>query len=265
MNYKKTLLNFSLRTTVGLMMVISLLLISSCDDFENKTKKETDWVKEEILEQLTELRKDVKSLKDDIKKMDEKLSTVGKRRVAKAPKQVKLGSGITLGNDKAKIAIVEFTDYQCPFCARRSKTVLPKMKEKFVDSGKVKYVMYDFPLSFHKLAKSASVAARCAGKQGKYWEMHDEIFNNQRGLNNSLYKKTAASLKLNVATFNRCLKDAKVVKTVDLNIDYGNQLGVTGTPKFFVGKVDGNVIKQVVVISGAQGFSAFQRAVDKLK
>jgi len=248
-------------------IILNLLLfyfLAACSDSEQVNKKDADWVNNEILEQLTELRKDVKSLKNDIATMNEKLSNVGKGRIAKVPKQVKLNLGVTLGDDKAKIAIVEFTDYQCPFCARHSKTVLPKIKKEFIKTGKVKYIMYDFPLGFHKQAKSASVAARCAGKQEKYWEMHDAIFNSSRNLNNEFYTMTATKLKMNIATFKSCLKDNNIAKAVEANINYGESLGVTGTPKFYIGKVNGDAINQVIVISGAQKFAAFKRAIDIL-
>jgi len=249
------------------LTLFCLLILISCDNPEQQTKKETDWVKEEILEQLTMLRKDVKSLKNDIAKMDGKLSNVGNQRPTvktNAPKQVKLNLGISTGDKKAKIAIVEFTDYQCPYCARHSKTVLPKIKEEFVKTGKVKYVMYDFPLAFHKQAKSASVAARCADKQDNFWGMHDTIFNNPRKLSNEFYTTAATKLKINTATFKECLKDSDVARAVEENIEYGNSLGVTGTPKFYVGKINGDSIEQVIVISGAQSFAAFKRAIDTL-
>lgn len=249
-----------------IFIVFSCLALGSCGDSEQMVKKEKDWVKEEILEQLTELRKDVKSLKSDIAKVNEKLSTIGKgqRPKAKAPKEVKLNLGVTTGNKNAKIAIVEFTDYQCPFCARHAKKVLPQIKNEMINTGKVKYVSYDFPLSFHKQAKSASVAARCADKQKKFWGMHDAIFNNPRNLNNKFYTKTAIKLNMNAVAFKKCLKDTNIAKAVEANIEYGNSLGVTGTPKFYVGKINGITIKQVTVISGAQRYAAFKRAIDAL-
>jgi len=258
------------KTNIYIKIVFFNLLFSflvACDSSEKQDVKNNDWVKDEILEQITELRKDVKSLKNDIAKINENLSKVGNQRPInkmKAPKQVKLNLGVSMGDKKAKLAIVEFTDYQCPFCARHSKKVLPQIKEKFIDTGKVQYISYDFPLSFHKQAKSASVAARCAEKQDKFLEMHNAIFNNPRNLNNEFYTKTATKLKMNTAIFKNCLKDSDVAKAVEKNIEYGNTLGVTGTPKFYIGKVNGDAINQVIVISGAQGFAAFKRAIDIL-
>ena len=247
------------------ILVINLLVfvLLACSDNTVQSKKaDTDWVKDEILQQLSELRKEVKSLKDDVAKIDGKLdSKIVNRGAGKAPKEVKLNSGISFGDSNAKIAIVEFTDYQCPFCARHSKTVLPQLMKGYINSGKVRYVMYDFPLSFHAQAKHASVAARCAGKQAKYWEMHNAIFGNQRSLGEEFYIQTAKKLKLNEAAFRDCLVDQTVLQKVEQNIEYGNQLGVTGTPKFYVGKVSNDVINNIIVISGAQSYAAFSRAI----
>ena len=257
----------SIRKILGFSLLCLFLLACSEPEPAPQLKAEgSDWVKDEILQQLNELRKDVKSVKDDIAKLDEKLDTVsaGKPRGATAPKQVELNDGIILGDANAKIAIVEFTDYQCPFCARHSKTVFPQIKEQLIDTGKVKYVMYDYPLEFHPQAKSAAVAARCAGKQGKYWAMHDVIFNNQRGLNQALYEKTAKDLQLDLSAFANCLNDDAMNKRVEANLAYGSQIGVSGTPKFFAGKVKGDVIIDVIAINGAQPFSAFSNAVARL-
>ena len=244
-----------------LAIALFSLLLMSCN--ENDKKEKTNWVNEEILQQLTELRKDVKLIKQDIAKLDSKIVTeVAKRRKkTPTPNEVSLKSGISFGSDSAKIAIVEFTDYECPFCARHSKSVFPQIKEKLIKTGKVKYVMYDFPLGFHKKAKSASIAARCAGKQGKYWEMHDLIFNNQRKLNEQQYLISAKSLNLNQSSFKECLKDKSVSKTVESNITYGTKLGVLGTPRFYVGKIKGDVITNIKVISGAQAYSSFSNAI----
>lgn len=253
------------KTSIGCRLITGLFLVTSLIACGEETKKsvEPDWVADEILQQLVELRKDVKSIKLDIAKLNSTVSSaVNKRRSGNAPKQVKLNSGIMFGDDKAKTAIVEFTDYQCPYCARHAKTVLPQIQKDFIDTRKAKYVMYDFPLGFHAQAKFASVAARCAGKQGKYREMHDLIFENQRKLSHSFYEESAKTLRLNMNSFKSCIEDPEVLETVESNIEYGSQLGVTGTPRFYVGRVVKDVITDVVVISGAQAFSAFNRVVN---
>ena len=151
---------------VWLRLVTMCLILGSCGGSEKQANQE-NWVADEILEQLSELRKDVKSLKSDLVALRTQLDKPGTRRVVADIGEVRLSTDITFGDSNSKLAIVEFTDYQCPYCARHNKTVLPQIKEKLIETGKAKYVMYDFPLGFHSQAKPAAVAARCAGKQGK--------------------------------------------------------------------------------------------------
>ncbi len=257
-------------STNHISALLCLLLIAH-STAATADSSETDWVKDEILQQLTELRKEVKSLKSDISRLDKKLDEVARppaapaRPTANAPKQVKLDSDTVLGDNKAKFAIVEFSDYQCPFCARHSKSVLPQIKKNLINTGKIKYLMYDYPLGFHTQAKSAAVAARCAGKQNQYWAMHDTLFENIRGLNQALFNETAKALKLDTKAFAACIKDPGMTKAVEDNMAYGNQLGVSGTPKFYVGRIKGDVMTDVIVISGAQGYGAFSSAIQKLE
>ena len=169
-----------------------------------------------------------------------------------------------MGDSKASYAIIEFSDYQCPYCSRHANNVFPQIKNELIDTGKVKYAMHDYPLGFHGKAKGAAIAARCAGAQDKYWEMHTELFSNQRNLDNNFYENAAKSFSLDGEIFAKCLADPEVAKAVDLDVAYGSSLGVTGTPKFFVGKIQGDEITDVIVISGAQSFAAFSGAIERL-
>jgi protein-disulfide isomerase len=258
-----------------LLILVALVSISANSYAENQhkqlvEKQKYEWVVEEILQQLTELRKEVNSMKQDVTSLNEKIDTLSKkvqqppsRARAAAPSKVELGNNI-MGDANASYAIVEFTDYQCPFCKRHSTNVLPQIKKELIDTGKVKYALRDYPLGFHGQAKGAAVAANCAGKQGKYWEMHEVLFENQRGLKDTLYIDTAQSLGLDATQFTKCLNNPANSKAVDADMAYGNTLGVTGTPKFFIGKVKGNSITDVQVISGAQAYGAFSGAIERL-
>ncbi len=256
--------------TNNISVLLCLLLIAHSTT-ATAAPSESDWVKDEILQQLTELRKEVRSLRSDISRLDKKLDEVAKRPVAaarptaRAPKQVKLNSDTVLGDDKAKLAIVEFSDYQCPFCARHSKSVFPLIKKNLINTGKIKYLLYDYPLGFHAQAKPAAVAARCAGKQDQYWAMHDALFENYRGLNQTLFDETAKALQLDTKAFAECMKEPNMTKAVEADMAYGNQLGVSGTPKFYVGRIKGNLMTDITVISGAQSYGAFSSAIQKLE
>lgn len=154
------------------------------------------------------------------------------------------------GPKDAPVLLVEFSDYQCPFCGRSRPTV-NKILETYPKD--VQYVLKDFPLSFHKDSQKAHEAAHCAGEQGKYWEMSKNLFENQRALDVESLKKYAKNLSLDTKKFNECLDSGKHVKTVAKGLEEGRQAGVNGTPAFFVNGI---------MISGARPFEDFKEIID---
>lgn len=142
------------------------------------------------------------------------------------------GGNDFVGPKDAKVTIVEFADYQCPFCAR----MIPTLKEivKKYD-GKVRWVYRDFPLTeIHPNAMPAAIVAECAGEQGKYFEMHNKLFDNYQNLGEDLYKKIAKEIGLNESQFETCRKDDRIAAEVRQDAAEGTQLGVNGTPTYFV-------------------------------
>jgi protein-disulfide isomerase len=135
------------------------------------------------------------------------------------------------GNAAAPITIVEFSDYQCPFCARVNPT-LAKVRETYGD--KVKIVFKDYPLPNHPQAPKAAEAARCAGEQKKYWEMHDAMFANQRALEVPALKQTARAIGIEGAAFDQCLDSGKYAATVRSGAELGEKMGVNSTPTLYV-------------------------------
>ena len=159
-----------------------------------------------------------------------------------------------LGNEDAKLTIVEFSDFQCPFCKRARDDAVKQIEEQYIKTGKVKFVYRDFPLtSIHPMAQKSAEAAECADDQGKFWEYHDLIFEKQAGLSITSLKQWAGELGLNENDFNKCLDSGKYAKDIQADSSYGQSIGVSGTPSFFVNG------KQLV---GAQPYSAFQAAID---
>ena len=165
----------------------------------------------------------------------------------------------------APVILVEMTDYQCPFCGRHVKKVMPEIMKNYVSTGKLKYVVRDFPLAFHKEAKKAAEAAHCAGKQGKYWEMHKLLFENQKALGAEHLAGYAAQLTLDVNAFNACLEGGEFAQKIQASQAVGKKAGVTGTPTAFLGRTqaDGKV-KLTKRITGAQSYPVFQQAIDAL-
>lgn len=154
------------------------------------------------------------------------------------------------GEKDAKITLVEFSDYECPFCKRVRPAIWRLMDEY---KGKIKYVFRDFPLSFHKNSKKAHEAAHCAGDQGKYFEYNRKLFDNQSSISPDDLKKYASELQLNTKEFNKCLDNGKHAKYVDESVTAGMAVGVSGTPAYFVNGV---------MLSGAMPYESFKELID---
>ena len=154
---------------------------------------------------------------------------------ANIPVQELIGNSPSIGEANAPITMVEFSDFQCPFCSRWFNDAYPQIKQNWVNTGKLRIVFKDFPLSFHPNAQKASEAAQCALKQGKFWEMHDSIFTDQENILVADLKSKAKALGLNESQFNSCLDSGETAPIVKANVDTGSQVGVSGTPSFEIG------------------------------
>jgi len=171
------------------------------------------------------------------------------------------------GEKGAKVTIVEFTDYQCPFCARYFQQTWPQLERDYVKTGKVKLYLRDLPLeALHPQAFKAAEATHCAGEQGKYWEMHDRLFANQRALGRKDLSGYAQALGLDVAAFDQCVDSGKGAARIRKDMADSDKAGARGTPTFFLGLTEPNSaqVKAVRVIRGAQPFAAFKEAIDSL-
>jgi len=223
-------------------------------------------------EELKAIKEDLKALKEgqaNMQKELQEIKTLLKSRPAAAPGEpqnvvINIDKAPFKGNKNAKLTLIEFSDYQCPFCSRHVQQTLPQLETDYIKTGKVKYVFFDFPLDFHKNAFKAAEAADCAGEQGKFWEMHDKLFENQKALEGSDLTNYAKSIGLNMSKFQKCLDSGKYASQIKKEIELGQKSGVTGTPSFFLGVTnpkDPNV-KAVKVIKGAQPFNNFKEAID---
>lgn len=201
----------------------------------------------------------------------------GNPQVAAQPQQPTKGVASVdddpiLGDKNAPVTIIEFSDYECPFCKRHFDNTLPQLVKNYVDTGKVKIVFRDFPLPFHEpMASKEAIAASCARDQGgdkKYFEFHHEIFkrttSNGNGLDDAKIQTIASDLKLNMSTFTTCLSNTAKADEVKKDIADGSAAGASGTPTFLIGKStgDGKIDGDLVV--GAQPFAAFQAVIDPL-
>ena len=163
------------------------------------------------------------------------------------------------GDANAKVTIIEFSDFQCPFCERFYTQSLKQIEDNYVKTGKVKFVYRDFPLdSIHPNAVPAALAAGCANEQGKFWEYHNKLFENQGSLGDASYKQWAADLGLNTAQFNKCYDDKKYLTEVQKDFQDGATGGVSGTPSFFIG----SDAKGYQLVVGAQPYSTIKQVID---
>lgn len=165
--------------------------------------------------------------------------------------EIPLGDAPVRGQADARVAIVEYSDFQCPFCARVIPT-LNRIRETYGD--RVKLVYKHLPLRIHPEARPAAAAAEAAGLQGKFWEMHDAIFANQRELSDARYVEWARELGLDVERFERDRKSEAVLARIEKDEEEAARVGVGGTPAFFI---NGRFL------SGAQPFESFQRMIDE--
>ncbi|MEK9151938.1 MAG: thioredoxin domain-containing protein, partial [Patescibacteria group bacterium] len=145
------------------------------------------------------------------------------------------------GNKNAAVTMIEYSDFQCPFCGRFHPSMVQLMKEY---EGKVKWVYRHYPLSFHPNAMPAALASECASEQGKFWEFADVMFANQDSLSDEYYKKVAGDLKLNMSKFNDCVSSKKFQSRVTGDLSGGTTAGVSGTPGTIILGKDGS--KQLV-------------------
>jgi len=168
----------------------------------------------------------------------------------------KRGNAPTIGS--GKVEIVEFSDFQCPFCQQFYNNAYKDIKSKYIDTGKVKLTFRQYPLPFHANAQKAAEASECANKQNKFWQYHDVLFTKGQadgtGLATADLKQYAQDLGLDTNKFNACLDNGETADIVKKDLADGQKAGVNGTPTFFING------KKVV---GAQPFSVFQTAIDE--
>ena len=184
----------------------------------------------------------------------------------KLPMKISADNDPIIGDPNAPITIIEFSDFQCPFCARFYTQTLPLIHEEYIEQGKVKLVFRDFPIqSIHPNALPAAVASECANEQGKFKEMHDMLFENQNEWNRQetadtliLFSQYAGEMQLEQEVFDSCLTNGKYIEEIRKDLRDGQIYGVEGTPGFFIG----NDEIGYVGLKGAQPFESFKKVID---
>jgi protein-disulfide isomerase len=224
---------------------------------------------------LAPLRADLDSVKADLEIVKAQLAQVlrllSQQRPAQAarsspagPVRASIADAPSLGRSDAPVTIVEFSDYQCPFCQRFFATTLSALKKEYVETGKVRYVFRDYPIDqLHPHARKAAEAAHCAGEQGKYWEMHDILFQNAKALAVPQLGVHARAIGLDSTAFDACLADGRHAARVERGIADAAAAGVQGTPGFVIGRTTNSDVIEGMPIRGAQPLDAFRHLIDR--
>jgi len=250
------------RTGVGAGLVALLL---AAPVLAGDRKKE-DPGQEEIKQQIEALKQGQQEI---LKQLEEIKKLIPARPAAPAGPNVKdvvfsLGSNPIQGPATAGLTLVEFTDYQCPFCSRHVRETSPQIAKEFIDTGKLRYALLDFPLAMHAKAFDAAEAVRCAGDQGKFWEMHERLFGNQQAL--EPWSGHAEALGLKVPAFEECMKSDKHAEAIRADMKEAQKAGFSGTPSFLLAITDPKdpkKVKGLIPIVGAQPFTRFKAEIEK--
>lgn len=169
-----------------------------------------------------------------------------------------------IGNREAKVAMIEFSDFECPYCAKFTREVWPAIKTEYIERGKVLAAFRHLPLPMHPFAKTAAVSADCAGQQGKFWEMRDLLFQKHGTVNKNTIGSLASTLGLNSAAFGRCL-ETNPEDRIRQDQGHATALRISGTPAFLIGLLQPDKTVAIAqVVRGAQPFARFKAILDGL-
>jgi protein-disulfide isomerase len=222
--------------------------------------------------ELSALRTDIRALQAEqqqiITRLDELkqlLQANGQPIRPQPPSTLDIHGEIFRGNASAHVAIIEYADFECPYCGEHERKVFPQILSDYIETGKVKYFYRDLPLPGHARALPAARAARCAGEQGKYWEMHDSLFAKQSALSVPALLDRAQTLGLDTTKFTECQSSEKYTADIQKSVSEAEKMGIDGTPTFFLGVVEpsGDVTIEKR-LQGAAPFDVFKTAIDAL-
>ena len=169
----------------------------------------------------------------------------------------------TLGNEKAPIVLVEFSDFTCGYCGKFFRDTLPLLKSQYFETGKVRFGYRDYPRDEGGVGLVAAHAARCAGAQDRYWDMHDRLFNSASRLGTSVIMKAAKECGLNINAFAACMDTQKHIQSILEDRDVAMRL-FRGTPGFLIARTDGKRFTDAFTIPGALPYRTFQNEIEKL-
>ena len=252
---------------LAVTLIVPLALAAAGGPALAQTSSETA----ELKKQIEELKATQLAIQKDVQEIKAILLRVTQPQAARGPVtdvslDVPVAGRPMKGSAQATVAIVEFSDFECPFCGRYVTQTLPRITSEYIANGKIQYFFVHFPIeSLHPGAFRAHEAAICAGEQGKFWEMHDRLFANQKALTDADLHGHANAIGLDMARFGPCVEDGRATSQVREDQALGQRTGVGGTPLFLVGTIEpgGTSVQAVRAISGAQPFALFKQTLDE--
>jgi protein-disulfide isomerase len=184
----------------------------------------------------------------------------------KAPEKVSVAGELFRGAAGASLAIIEYADFECPFCRRFEHDTLPQIRATYIETGQVKYFYRDFPLAFHEHSMSAAQAARCAAEQGKFWEMHDSLFEEPAALGTADVERRAGALGLDLGRLEACVSGGHPGGLIQKSMSEAAQMQINGTPTFLIGTIapNGDIVNVRQTLVGAYPFEAFKAKIEPL-
>jgi protein-disulfide isomerase len=223
------------------------------------------------------LRQEIEALKEGQEALRKELEELkgllrSGRETTAAPRRgqttaVRVADAPFRGSATAKVTVVEFSDYQCPYCARHHRETLPELDRDYIATGKVRYVVRNFPVAaLHKQAVKAAEATGCAGDQRKFWELHDRLFAEPTALAVADLVRHVQAIGLDVPQFQQCLGSGSHAAAVRRDLLEGQKAGVRGTPTFFLGLTEPGQpeLKATRLLVGAQPYASFREAIEAL-
>ena len=207
--------------------------------------------------EIEALRRELASVKDDLANLR---AALGRPRPF-----IELTGAPQKGNPDAQVALVEFSDYECPFCIRHFRETMPLIEKNYIATGKILYAFRDFPIdALHPQAVKAHEAARCSAEQDKFWPMHVTLFGAPAQHSVEGLEATATQAGLDLAKFRECVASGKTTAGIRKTADLASSFGANGTPAFFIGVIDKatNVVTVTRALSGAMPFTQFAQALE---
>jgi protein-disulfide isomerase len=255
--------------------ILSLVLISSASSLFCQFAEAQQQGNEHVQEDISAIKTSLNTLHAAQQEMLNQLNDIKRLIAANSaarpasqplppPSNLAIHDEPARGDGGAQIALIEYADFECPYCGQYEREVFPQLFADYIETGKIKYFYRDLPLEMHPHAMIAARAARCAGEQGRFWEMHDSLFAKQNLLRNADMPGRAEELGLDKEKFAECLSSNRYTDEINQSASEAHKMGINGTPTFFVGKIDdnGGVLRVGKVIMGARPYEDFKSAID---